>query len=90
MNELYIKKLSKTNKIYWTKFRRVAKKRGLYKRMESKYFISMSDEDIEREIEELPEHLRKIFELRVDADYDRRHALFIAKSYSWRKPDVKS
>ncbi len=54
--------------------------------MESKYFNDKTNEEINEMIQELPEHLKNIYDQKIDDGYEKRHALFVAKSYSWRKP----
>jgi hypothetical protein len=51
------------------------------------YFANQSDAEITQRIESLPGHLMEIYLQKILEGLTPRHALFIASSYSWRKPE---
>lgn len=51
------------------------------------FYAGLFDAEIDTRIEALPPHLGKIFLEMTGQGLDRRHALFIASSFSWKLPE---
>jgi hypothetical protein len=49
--------------------------------MSNEYFLKLTDDEIQKLVNELPKCQREIFDDIVKKDYTVRRALFVAKSY---------